>query len=181
MRITRSISIAALAAGLALAGGATASASVKHPQPVRHRAEHFVLSTRSTANNPTYSTVASGVFQGTGSITQIASTAASVELVAHIAGGRFVIKSTNNGTRHTSANSRTCRETYTSDGNSYQITDGSGALRGLYGSGKADIWGTAVAPRKANGTCNFNAPKPLRGTSLTIIHASGPVWLPRHP
>lgn len=180
MRIIKSVAIAVLGAGLALAGGTTASASVKYPQPVRHGTEHFVLATRSTAANPTYRAVAHGVFKGTGSFAQVASTSTSTKLVAHIAGGRFVVKAADNGKNHAYTNSRTCRETYTSDGNSYQITDGSGRLQGLYGYGKADIWGTAIAPRKANGTCNFSAPKPVRGTSLTIIHASGPVWLPRH-
>jgi hypothetical protein len=167
-------------AGLALAGGTAAGASVKYAQPVRTGTEHFVLTTRSTATNPTYRAVASGVFKGAGSFTQVASTNTSAKLVAHIAGGRFVVEAATDGTRHISTNSATCRETYTSDGNSYQITDGSGSLQGLHGYGKANIWGTAIAPRKANGKCNFNAPEPVRGTSLTIIQASGPVWLPKH-
>jgi hypothetical protein len=179
VRIGKTLVIAAMAASLVAAGGAAASASTTSPHWVRHGQENFVLYTRSPSQTPTYWAFAYGVFNGTGEFKTLASTSGQTWLRAYIAGGSFLVTAQSNGTSKQSDNWNTCSEVYTSYGNSYQIKYGSGRLWGLYGWGTYSLYSVAKAPRYwPGGRCNFKAP-PVPGSTFTVIHAAGPVYLPR--
>ena len=140
-----------------------------------------MLTTRSASSTPTYAAVAYGVFNGYGVFSTVSATPSQSVLVAYIAGGSFWVTAQNNGASHQYQNPYTCRETSTSYGNTYQIKYGSGRLWGLYGWGTYSVYSVATAPRWwPNGPCNFNAPAPVPGSTFTVIHASGPVYLPTH-
>jgi hypothetical protein len=178
VRIRRPLVIAALAASLVAVGGTAASASTNSPQYFRHGQEHFVLWTRSTSSTPTYRAVAFGVFNGAGAFRTISATSSRSVLIAHIAGGSFLVTAQDNGTSNSTANKYTCRETYTSAGNTYQIKDGTGRLWGLFGWGTYSVYSVQTAPRYwPGGPCDFNAP-PVPGTTFTVVRAAGPVYLP---
>jgi hypothetical protein len=179
VRIGKPLVIAAMAASLVAAGGAAASASTTSPHWVRHGQEHFVLFTRSPSQTPTYWAYAYGVFNGAGEFKTLATTPSESWLRAYIAGGSFLVTAESNGTSKQSYNWNTCTEVYTSYGNSYQIKYGSGRLWGLYGWGTYSVYSVAKAPRYWRwGPCNFKAP-PVPGSTFTVIHAAGPVYLPR--
>ncbi len=140
-----------------------------------------MLTTRSASSTPTYAAAAYGVFNGYGVFQTVSTTSSQTVLVAYIAGGSFWVTAQNNGASQQYQNSYTCRETNTSYGNTYQIKYGSGRLRGLYGYGTYSTYSVATAPRYGpNGPCDFNAPAPVPGSTFTVIHASGPVYLPGH-
>jgi len=181
VRIARPLVIAALAASLVAAGGTAASASTASPQHFRHGQEYFVLWTRSPSSTPTYALVARGVFNGFGFSRTVSSSSTQVVLFTRVAGGTYLTYAQENGTSQTYANPYTCRVTYTSYGNTYQINNGTGRLWGLFGWGTYSIYAVQTAPRGPGGQCNFspNAP-PVPGSTFTVIHASGPVFLPRH-
>jgi hypothetical protein len=167
-----------MAASLVAAGGAAASASTTSPHWVRHGQEHFVLWTRSPSATPTYGAVAYGVFHGTGDFVTLSNSPSLTVLRAHIAGGSFLVTAEHNGTNNQSVNKYSCVEVSTSYGNSYQIRYGSGRLWGLYGWGTYSVYSVAKAPRYwPGGPCNFKAP-PVPGSTFTVVHAAGPVYLP---
>jgi len=181
VRITRPLVIAALAASLVAAGGTAASASTNSPQHFRHGQEYFVLWTSSPSNTPTYALVAHGVFNGFGVTKTVSATSSLVVLFTRVAGGTYWTFAKENGTSQTATNPYTCRVTYTSYGNTYQIKYGTGRLWGLFGWGTYSIFAVQTVPRLyPKGPCNFGSPYPVPGTTFTIIHASGPVFLPKH-
>lgn len=139
-----------------------------------------MLTTRSASNTPTYSAVAYGVFNGFGVFRTVSSTSSKTVLVAYIAGGSFWVTAQDNGSSNTVVNPFTCRVTFTSSGNTYQIKNGSGRLWGLFGWGTYSIYSVQTVPRWwPGGPCNFKAP-PVPGSTFTLIRASGPVFLPFH-
>jgi hypothetical protein len=180
VRIARPLVIAALAASLVAVGGTAASASTNSPQYFRYGQESFVLTTTSSAPLPVYWASASGVFNGYGVfVTKYSTQTGQTGLVAYIAGGSFRVKAQANGPGSTKKDWRTCQVFFTSSG-TYQIFNGGGRLWGLRGWGAYYLFSVQTFPRKGYGwygSCNFKAP-PI-GT-FTIIHASGPVFLPRH-
>jgi hypothetical protein len=180
MRIRRLLVIAGLAASLVAVGGTAASASTTNHPPFRFGQEHFVLTTRSPSNTPTYRAVAFGVFNGVGVFRTVSNTSSKTVLIAHIAGGSFWVTARHNGSSKTALNPFTCRVTFTSSGNTYKIKNGTGRLWGLVGFGTYSIFSVQTVPRWwPGGPCNFKAP-PVRGSTFTVIRANGPVFLPFH-
>jgi hypothetical protein len=181
VRIARPLVIAALAASLVAVGGTAASASTTNSQYVRYGQESFVLTTNSSAQLPVYWASASGVFNGFGVfVTKYSNNYGHTGLVAYISGGSFWVSAQANGPGYTKKDWRSCSE-FTSSNGTYQIFNGMGRLWGLRGWGTYYLFSVQTFPRQGNpwygSSCAFNAP-PI--STFTIIHASGPVFLPRH-
>ena len=179
MRIARPLVIAALAASLVAVGGTAASASTNSPQHFRFGQESFVLTTNSPNPLPVYWATASGVFNGPGVFVTKYSNQGQTGLVAYFGYGSFRVQAQASGLPSTKTDWRACR-VYTTSSGSYQIFNGRGSLWGLRGFGNYYLFSVQTYPRSWTPwgwTCLFRA-TPI-GT-FTIIHASGPVWLPRH-
>lgn len=153
----------AAAAALAIAGGATASANTK--------TEH--LSFIDTSNNPnsnTYSAIATGAFTAGGT--------AALGSHRHPATLRFsngTIKLTfKAGPFKNRANVKTCLQT-TVDSGTYKLASGTGAYKGITGSGKFTLQFRAVGT-SVNGKCSTSTPTTV--ADQNIITLSGPVSLP---
>jgi hypothetical protein len=134
-----------------------------------------VLTTHSSAQLPVYWASASGVFNGSGVFVTLASSQGQTLLSAYIAGGSFLVKAQANGPGSTKTDWSACRVFFTSNG-TYQIFNGMGRLWGLRGWGTYFLFSVQTFPRGYYGSCKFKAP-PI--STFTIIHASGPVILPK--
>jgi hypothetical protein len=150
MRIGR-ITVAAVAAATMIASGAglaTASASTIR-QTAASGTEHFSLMTTQPSASK-YTIIASGLF-----------TAGGVDLsgskadLARLPGGTFKID--HGGQIHIvkqSVNPKTCLAQFVAT-TKFTLGAGTGAYKGITGSGKATLSGLGIAPR-AKGKCNPN-------------------------
>lgn len=140
--------------------------------------QSFVLTTRSTAPNPVYHAVASGVFSATGTM-QATSTASNAPLKARFPGGTFMVDEVSPGRQSGTINPSTCAAVYTDTGLKYKISNGTGKYKGITGSGTATLKFTGTLPKLSNGKCNESTnATPVAGTAYSVVHASGPVTLP---
>jgi hypothetical protein len=164
--------ILAAAAGATLLTGGWASAG--DPSGT----QSFVLSTHSTAANPVYTAVATGVFSATGTA-QATSTASNAPLKASFPGGTFEISQVTAGKQTGTINPSTCAAVYTDSGLKYKLGSGTGKYTGITGSGTANLKFTGTLPKLSNGKCNESTTAtPIAGTAYSVVHASGPVTLP---
>jgi hypothetical protein len=163
--------VLAAAASTALLSAPWASASSTGTQS-------FVLTTRSTASNPVYQAVASGVFSATGTM-RATSTASTAPLKATFPKGTFLLNEESAGKESGTINPSTCAAVYTDTGLKYKITSGTGSYKGITGSGTASLKFTGTLPKLSNGKCSeSSSATPVAGTALSVVHASGPVTLP---
>jgi hypothetical protein len=140
--------------------------------------QSFALATHSTAQNPVYRAVATGVFKATGTM-QATSSASSAPLKASFPGGTFLLTQTSAGKQTGSINPSTCRAVYTVTGLAYKIGSGTGTYKGISGSGTANLKFTGTLPKLSNGKCNEStSATPIAGTAYSVVHASGPITLP---
>jgi hypothetical protein len=146
-------SIAAIigaAATVALVGGAgLAAASASSASPAASGTEHFYLMTTQPSSSK-YEVIATGVFTASG--TDISgNTVDTVKLT----GGGFKI--THNGAFRIikqSVNPKTCFAVFVAKA-SFTVGHGTGAYKGISGSGTATISDIAIGP-KSKGKCNLN-------------------------
>jgi hypothetical protein len=155
---------AAVAAGLSLA--ACGSTTVKSGT------ETFSGSTASTANSPTVPLKASGVFADTGSIYLADSN--SLKGTFKLSDGNLYVTHSKGVQRQTV--SKTCVAVFTETG-TYVVTGGTGTYKGAAGGvGTYKVTFSATLPKLADGKCNeAQSAQPVKGTSLTVFHATGPV------
>ncbi len=169
--MAKSAAILAAAASAALLPAGWASASTSGTLS-------FVLTTHSTAANPVYNAVASGLFSATGTM-QATSTASNAPLKAKFPNGTFLVNETSAGKQSGTVNPSTCAAVYTETGLKYKITDGTGHYAGISGTGTADLKFTGTLPKLSNGKCNESTTAvPVAGTATSVVHASGPATLP---
>ncbi len=169
--LSKAAAILAAAASTAMFSAGWASASSSGTQS-------FVLTTRSTAPNPVYQAVASGVFSATGTM-QATSTASNAPLKATFPKGTFMLNEVSAGHQSGTINPSTCAAVYTETGLKYTISNGTGSYKGITGSGTANLKFTGTLPKLSNGKCNESTTAtPVAGTALSVVHASGPVTLP---
>lgn len=152
---------AAVAAALAIAVGATASPSTK--------TEHFsFIDTSNDPNSHVYSAIATGDFTAGG----------TASLGSHGHPGTLRLSNgtikliAKTGPLKTRGNAKTCLET-TVDSGTYTLASGTGAYKGITGSGKLSLDFHAVGPI-VNGKCAI----PATTAAQNIITLSGPVSLP---
>lgn len=169
--LSKAAAILAAAASTALLSAGWASASSSGTQS-------FVLTTRSTAPNPVYQAVASGVFSATGTM-RATSTASNAPLKATFPKGTFMLNEVSAGHQSGTINPSTCAAVYTETGLKYTISNGTGSYKGITGSGTANLKFTGTLPKLSNGKCNESTTAtPVAGTALSVVHARGPVTLP---
>ncbi len=169
--LSKAAAILAAAASTAMFSAGWASASSSGTQS-------FVLTTRSTAPNPVYQAVASGLFSATGTM-QATSTASNAPLKATFPKGTFMLNEVSAGHQSGTINPSTCAAVYTETGLKYTISNGTGSYKGITGSGTANLKFTGTLPKLSNGKCNESTTAtPVAGTALSVVHASGPVTLP---
>lgn len=148
-----------LAATLIIAGGATATTTT----------EHFSFADTSTSSGaPVWSVIATGAFTDGGTATKKSTGVltlrfASGTITLHLAKGHK--------TPGMSQTATSCIETETESG-PYTIAGGTGAYRGISGTGRLTLHNTFVE-HAVNGNCS-NAYAAVQ----SIITASGPVTLP---
>jgi hypothetical protein len=157
---TLALAIAAAAAALTLAGTGLASAS---PSPSASGTEQFYLSTTS-ATATTMPVIAAGVFTAAG----VDHAGNSVDTLK-FANGSFQIIHPGPGTGHPKFNPKTCFVTFTGTGK-FTLGHGTGAYKGISGSGKVAVTFVAIGARTHSGACSKNAPpvafqQSLRGTA----------------
>jgi hypothetical protein len=171
---SKAAAVLAAAASTALLSAPWASASTSSMSGT----QTFVLTTRSTAANPVYQAVATGVISATGTM-QATSTAASAPLKATFPKGTFMLNEETAGKQSGTINPSTCAAVYTDSNLKYKISNGTGSYKGISGSGTANLKFTGTLPKLSNGKCNEStSATPVAGTALSVVHASGPVTLP---
>jgi hypothetical protein len=152
---------AAVAAALTIAVGATASPSTK--------TEHFsFIDTSNNPNSNVYSAIATGGFTAGGTATlgrhrhpgTLRLSNGTIKLKAKI------------GPLKTHGNAKMCLET-TVDSGTYTLASGTGAYKGITGSGKLSLDFHAVGPI-VKGKCSI----PTTVAAQNIITLSGPASLP---
>lgn len=164
--------------GAILAVAGTAMLSAGWAFAATSGTQTFVLTTRSTAPNPVYQAVASGVFSATGTM-QATSAASGAPLKAKFPHGTFMLDEVSPGRQSGTINPSTCAAVYTDTGLKYKITNGTGSYKGITGSGTANLRFTGTLPKLSNGKCNEStSATPVAGTALSVVHARGPVTLP---
>jgi hypothetical protein len=169
--MAKSAAILAAAASTAMLSAGWASASSSGTL-------RFVLTTRSTAANPVYRAVASGVFAATGTM-QATSAASNAPLKARFPNGTFLVNEVSPGRQSGTVNPSTCAAIYTETGLKYKLTSGTGSYKGISGSGTANLRFTGTLPKLSNGKCNESTSvTPVAGTTYSVVHASGPATLP---
>ena len=168
---SKAAAVLGAAASTALLAAPWASASTSGTQA-------FVLTTRSTAANPVYQAVATGVISATGTM-QATSTASSAPLKAKFPKGTFMLNETSPGRQSGTINPSTCVAVYTDTGLTYKINNGTGSYKGISGTGTANLKFTGTLPKLSNGKCNESTNvTPVAGTALSVVHARGPITLP---
>lgn len=151
--------IATGTAALALTGAAFGARAA--------RTEHFTfMSTAVTADK--FSVIATGRFTAGGMATPLAGTD-----TLRFPNGTITVASKNTSKPIYTANTNTCYETLSQRG-SYTIAGGTGAYKGIAGSGTFTLSIREVG-RVVNGKCNTKTSK--RVASQGIITAHGPVTL----
>lgn len=154
----------AAAAALAIAGGATASASTN--------TEHFsFIDTSNNPNSNTYSAIATGDFTAGGTAT-FGSGSHAHAATLRFSNGTIKLK-VKAGPPKTRSNFKTCLQT-TVDSGTYTLASGTGAYRGITGSGKFNLHFRAVGT-SVNGKCSTSTPTTV--ADQNIITLSGPVSL----
>jgi hypothetical protein len=150
---------ALLVPALVIAAVATASTTT----------ERFSLADAKASNGPpVWSVIATGHFIAGGTATQ----KRKGVLMLHFSAGTITLKIGNNHKKLSKDQTATaCIQTQTGSG-TYTIAAGTGAYRGIAGSGRATLHNTFVEDA-ANGHCS-NAPAAVQ----SLIAASGPVSLP---
>ena len=150
-----------MAAALAIAGAALATTSTG--------TEHFSFIQTATSGNPNlYSAIATGDFTAGGT----ALLRSGKPLTVRFSGGTITI-SVKLGKPKSTANLKLCLQTF-ADSGTYTIVSGTGAYKGISGSGKFTVKFTAVGPI-VKGKCAQNA---NAVANQGIITANGPVSLP---
>jgi hypothetical protein len=169
--LAKAAAILAAAAGITLLTAGWSSADPSGTQS-------FVFTTHSTAANPLYNAVATGVFKATGTV-QATSAASNAPLRARFPGGTFLISQVSSGKQTGTINPTTCAAAYTDTGLKYTIGSGTGTYNGITGTGTANLKFTGTLPKLSNGKCNESTTAvPLAGTAYSVVNASGPVTLP---
>jgi hypothetical protein len=150
---------ASLALTLTIAAGATATTTT----------ERFSYADTSTSNGPpAWSFIATGDFVGGGK----ARAAGKGVLLLNSPSGTITLHTTKHHQKLSKVQTATaCIQTATSSGN-YTIAGGTGAYRGISGSGRSTVHNTFVE-QVVNGHCS-NAFTAVQ----SLITASGPVTLP---
>jgi hypothetical protein len=168
---SKAAAVLAAAASAALLSAPWALASMSGTQ-------RFVLTTRSTAANPVYQAVATGVISASGTM-QATSTASNAPLKAKFPKGTFMLNEVSAGRQSGTINPSTCAAVYTDTGLKYKLSNGTGSYKGITGTGTANLKFTGTLPKLSNGKCNeSSSATPMAGTALSVVHASGPVTLP---
>jgi hypothetical protein len=159
-------SAAVAAAATALLGGTGIAAASSHAGAAK--AEHFQLMSTSASSNRS-SLIAYGAFTAGGVDTAGAHNTDTVTF----ANGTFkLVHKQTGGSQH--FNPTTCLLTATATA-TYTIGDGTGAYKGISGSGKATVSILGVGARSSTGKCSKSqAPVAFH----QVINASGPVTLP---
>lgn len=151
--------IATGAAGLAMTGAAFGSAT--------SGTEHFTfMSTAVTADR--FSVIATGAFTAGGTATPLAGTD-----TLKFPNGTIETTSQSRGKPVMTANTTTCYETLSQSG-TYKVAGGTGAYKGITGSGRFTLSIRQVGP-VSNGKCNIKTSK--RVASQGIITGYGPITL----
>jgi hypothetical protein len=163
---------AAAAAVLGLTLPAGASPAAPHSAATVTGTEHFqLLGTSATSNR--LSILAWGPFAATGTDIESTSNSATGTDVAKVNGGTFKIVHTFKSEKQ-SFNPKTCFLSVVGTG-VYKLSGGTGAYKGISGSGKFTLTVYAIAPRTKKGACNENA-NPIGFQQ--VVDAAGPVKLP---
>lgn len=155
-------------AGIAALGGTAAAATTAGT-------ESFTLMSTSFTSSVT-TLIATGTFTAGG--TAVLSNGNGAGIPVRLPGGTFKILPRAGGNQGTTnqgtTNSKTCLYTQ-SIGGAYTLADGTGAYKGISGSGKASGYFRATLMRESNGMCSQSA-NPTAAEA--IINASGHVSLP---
>lgn len=146
-------------AGLALTGAAFGSGA--------SGTEHFSFMSTSVSADK-FSVIATGVFTAGGTATPLTETD-----TLKFPNGTIDVTSKSTGKPVTSANTKTCYESLSQKG-TYTIAGGTGAYKGITGSGRFTLSIHEVGP-VLNGKCNTKSSK--RVASQGIVTARGPVTL----
>jgi hypothetical protein len=166
MRISKIGIVGAVAAAMVASGAGLAVASASSVRPASSGTEHLsLMSTVPTASK--YVVIASGVFTAGG--TDISGS--SNDLVK-FSNGTFKI---DHGTAihiiKENINQKTCLAVFEASAK-FTLKDGTGAYKGISGSGKALVSGLFIAP-KTKGQCNPNAnPLVSEETITATAHVS---------
>lgn len=162
--------ITALALGVTPALASTQSSkSVTGPEVLSGR----VTGAAATANNPTIPLTLTGVVSTTAPKFSLGSGTSTKHSVPTKA-GTLVVQQSGTPTTSSTANTRTCFETFTED-IAFTVVGGSstGAFHGASGPGAAQINFAAYAPKftsgKHKGQCNFNANPLNKGAVATFL------------
>jgi hypothetical protein len=163
---------AAAAAVMGLTLPAGASPAVPHSAALVTGIEHFqLLGTSATSNR--LNILAWGPFSATGTDFESTSNSATGTDVAKVNGGSFKITHTFKSEKQ-SFNPKTCFLSVVGKG-TYKLSGGTGAYKGLSGSGSFTLTVYAIAARTKKGVCNENA-NPIGYQQ--VVNAAGPVRLP---
>jgi hypothetical protein len=131
------------------------------------RPEHFTfMSTAVTADK--FNVIATGAFTAGGTATPLAA-----NNTLKFPNGTITVTSKSKGKPVYTANTKTCYETLSQKG-TYTITAGTGAYKGITGTGKFNLSIREVGP-VVNGECDLKTSK--RVASQGLITAAGPVTL----
>jgi hypothetical protein len=150
-----------VAAALVIAGAAMATTSTG--------TEHFsFIQTATSGNQNLYSAIATGDFTAGGTALLPSGKPGTVRF----SGGTITI-TVKPGKPKSTANLKLCLQTY-ADSGKYTIVSGTGAYKGISGSGKFTLKFTDVGPI-VNGKC---ATKANAVANQGIVTANGPVTLP---
>jgi hypothetical protein len=150
--------------GTAVAVAAAFGITVAAPASTSTTTEHFSFIDVSNQTG-IYSAIATGEFTAGGTVVEGASGKGTIRL----SGGTIAIDS-KSGTSKSNTNPATCLDTDVVSG-TYTLTSGTGAYKGITGSGKFTFTATAVRPmikRKCSTTAKPTA-------SQRVVTASGPV------
>ncbi len=160
MRKTNAALAAAAAAVLATGAGWSAASASPASQAASGTEHFYLMTTQPSASK--YTVIASGVFTGGGTD----SSGNTVDKVK-LPGGTFKIS--HSGQIHIvvqKVNSKTCLAQFKGTA-SFTIGSGTGAYKGISGSGKATVAALEIAKRNAKGQCNPNATPVVNEQTIT--------------
>jgi hypothetical protein len=161
MRKTIAALIGTAATATMISGAGLAAASTRPASPAVSGTEHFYLmTTQPTASK--YSVIATGVFTA-GGVDVSGNTTDKVDLP----GGTFKIH--HGGPVHVvkeKLNRKTCLADFEGTA-SFTVANGTGAYKGISGSGKAVISELEIARRNSRGACNLNATPVVNEQTIT--------------
>jgi hypothetical protein len=161
---------AAAVVGLTLPAGA--APTVAHRAATVSGTEHFQLISTSATSN-TLNALAWGPFAAAGTDHEGNSNTKTATDLLKLNGGSFKITHTVKSEKQ-SINPKTCFLSVIEKG-TYKLSAGTGAYKGISGSGTFTLTVYALAAKTKKGTCNENAnPIGLQN----VVTASGPVKLP---